>query len=93
MGKRSVKLIGAFFVSLGVLYAFIIAGQRGGEGFFDNLYLAIPGILAGAFGVASFVFGLIAIIRQRERSVLVYLTVVIGALVTLFIGAEIIFPH
>jgi len=93
MGKWSVRLIGAFFVSLFVLYVFIIAGQRGGESFFSNLTLAIPGLLAGACSVAGFVVGIIAIAKQRERSALVYLAVVIGALVTLFIAAEIIFPH
>ncbi len=93
IGKWSVSLISAFFVLILIFYGFIIAGQRGGDGFFDNLYLAIPAVLAGVCGIASFVVGLMAIIKQRERSALVYLAVVIGALVTLFIAAEILFPH
>jgi len=93
LGEWSVGLISVFFVLLLIFYGFIIAGQRGGQGFFDNLFLAIPAVLAGACGIASFVVGPMAIIKQRERSALVYLAVVIGALVTLWIAAEIIFPH
>ena len=92
-GKWSVSLISAFFVLILVFYGFIIAGQRGGETFFSNLTLAIPMLLAGACAVAAFVVGLNAMIRQRERSVLVYVAVVIGALITLWIAAEILFPH
>jgi len=93
LGKWSVSLIGSFIVLILIFYGFIIAGQRGGQGFFDNLYLAIPGVLAGACCVAAFVIGIIAIAKQKERSALVYIAVVIGALVTFFIGAEILFPH
>jgi len=93
MGKWSVGLIGAFIVLMLIFYGFIIAGQRGGQYFFDNLYLTIPFVLAGACGVASFTVGLMAIIKQRERSALTYVAVVIGALVTLWIAAELIFPH
>ncbi len=93
MGKWSVSLISAFFVLMLIFYGFIIAGQRGGEAFFSNLTLTIPILLAGACGIAAFVTGLIAIIKYRERSALTYAAVVIGALVTLWTAAEIIFPH
>ncbi|MBU0597916.1 hypothetical protein KKF61_02875 [Patescibacteria group bacterium] len=93
IGKWSAGLIGAFVVFLALFYVIVATGQRGGEGFFDNLYLTISILLAGVCGVASFVAGLIAIIKQRERAVLVYLAVIIGALVTLWIAAEIFFPH
>lgn len=93
LGKWSVSLISAFIVLMLIFYGFIIAGQRGGEGFFDNLILTIPAVLAGACAMASFIIGLIAIIKQRERSAFTYIAAVIGALVTLWIAAEIIFPH
>lgn len=93
LGKWSVGLFGAFIVLILIFFGFITAGQRGGEGFFDNLYLAIPGVLSGVCGIAAFVVGIIAIVKQRERSALTYVAVIIGALITLWIAAEIIFPH
>lgn len=93
LGKWSLSLIGAFFVSVLVFLIFIADGQRGGQGFFDNLYLAITGLLAGACGIASFVVGLIAIIRRHERSAFVFIAVFIGALITLWIGMEVLFTH
>ena len=93
LGKWSVGLIGVFFICLLLFYALVISGQRGGESFFSNLALTIPMLIAGVCGIAALAVGLIAIIRHRERSALVYLAVVIGALVTLWIAAEFIFPH
>ncbi|MDP2685199.1 MAG: hypothetical protein Q8P20_09270 [bacterium] len=92
-GKWSVYLIGLFIIFLLIFYALIASGQRGGDTFFSNWALTIPILLAGICGIAGFVTGLIAILKQRERSVLVYVAVVIGALATFFATAEIIFPH
>lgn len=86
-------LIIFFFLSLATLYTFIALGQRGGETFFSNLLLAIPGILAAILGTLSFVTGVVAVIKNKERSTLVYLATIIGLLVTLFWLGEIIFPH
>lgn len=93
LGKWSVNLIGAFIVFLLIFYAIIATGQKGGDTFFSNMYLTIPFLLAAISGIASFICGLIAIIKQRERSVLAYIAVVIGALVTFFAAGEILFPH
>jgi len=93
IGKLSVGLIGAFIILLILFYILVATGQRGGETFFSNQALAVPILLAGLCGIVAFVTGLIAIIKQRERAVLVYLAVVIGALVTLWTAAEIMFPH
>ena len=92
-GKWAVSMAGAFIVLLLVFYGIVISGQRGGETYFSNLALAIPITLAGVCAVAGLVVGLIAVIRKRERSGLVYVAIVIGALVTLWTAAEIIFPH
>jgi len=93
MGKWSVSLISAFILFLLIFYVLVATGQRGGDTFFSNLTLTIPILLAGACGIAAFITGLIAIIKYRERSALTYAAVVIGALVTLWTAAEIIFPH
>jgi len=92
-GKWSVWLIAVFIVLFASFRLFVVAGQRGGEGFFDNLLLAIPMLLAGISGIASFFTGLLGVTRYRERSILVYPAMIIGLCVLLFTVAEIAFPH
>ncbi len=93
LGLWSVGSMAAFFLSLIVLQLLIAFGQRGGDTFFSNLLLAIPGLLAGIFGISAFTAGTIAIIRSKERSILTYIAVIIGLLVLAFVMAEIIYPH
>jgi uncharacterized membrane protein HdeD (DUF308 family) len=50
-------------------------------------------LLAGTSGVFAFLTGLISVIRNRERSILVFLAMLIGLFVLLFGLGEIIFPH
>ena len=50
----------------------------------------LAGMLAG---ILSFVTGLWVIARYKERAVLVYFSSLIGALLVLFLIAEILFPH
>ena len=71
----------------------VLSGQRGGETFFSNPVLTIPILLAGTSGVFAFLTGLISVIRNRERSILVFLAMLIGLFVLLFWFGEVIFPH
>jgi hypothetical protein len=51
-------------------------------------------MLAGmGAGISALIAGLVAIIRQKERSVLVFISSSIGALLVLFLAGEILFPH
>jgi hypothetical protein len=50
----------------------------------------LAGMLAG---ILSFVTGLWAIIPKKERAIPVYISSLIGALLILFLIAEILFPH
>ncbi len=93
LGKWSTGLAGVFIVMMLIFYGIVALGQTGGETFFDNIALAIPITLAGISAIAGLITGLIAVIKQRERSVLVCVAILIGALVTLFAGGEILFPH
>lgn len=93
LGKWSVGSIGVFFVSLLLFFILVATGQRGGDTFFSNPVLTIPILTAGAFGVAAFVVGILAIVKQKDHAVLVYLSIVIGAVVTIFIFAELLLPH
>ncbi|KKP69737.1 hypothetical protein A2X44_04665 [candidate division CPR3 bacterium GWF2_35_18] len=94
-GKLSVIFITAFFIFIVVFSFFAAFGQKGGEeSFFDNLYLAIPILLAGVSGVTSFITGLICLIKNREdRGPLVAISTAIGFVVTFFMLGEILFPH
>jgi hypothetical protein len=55
--------------------------------------LAITMLVGMAAGVSAFITGLITIIKQKERTLLVYVSTIVGAALTLFLIAEIIFPH
>ena len=93
LGKWSVWLIIAMAALVGVFFIFIALGERGGDTFFSNLYLTIPMMCAGISGIASFVTGLIGIIKDRDFSVLIFVPTIIGFLVLLYIIAEFAFPH
>ncbi len=93
LGKWSVGLIAVFFLSLASLYLFIALGQRGGPGFFSNLFLGIPGFLAGISGIFAFFSGIISIIKDKERAILVFLSTAIGFLVLIWCLAEVLCPH
>jgi len=93
LGKWSVGLLAAFAVFFAAFGLLVASGQRGGETFFSNLALTIPILLAGTSGVLAFVTGLIGVIRNRERSILVFLAMLVGFLVLLFCVGEIMFPH
>ena len=83
----------AFLVFMGLFALAVAAGQRGGEGFFDNLWLTIPVLIAYFSAVGAFVLGTVAIATQGERSLMVIAAIIVGFLVTVFGILEIAFPH
>lgn len=93
LGKWSVWLIVAFVLFFLILNILVWSGQRGGETFFSNPYLAISGLLAAFSAIASFFLGLVSIIKDKEHSILVIIATVIGFLVFLFVLGEIVSPH
>jgi len=93
LGKWSTGLAAAFVVLLAAFLLLVASGQRGGETFFGNLALSIPILLAGTSGVLAFLTGLAGVIRNRERSILVFLAMLIGLFVLIFCLGEVIFPH
>lgn len=93
LGKWSVKLIIVFFLFLAVFYLMVTSGQRGGDLFFSNLWLTVPMLIAAASGIAAFITGIVSIIKNRERSILVFISTALGLFILLFVSAEILFPH
>jgi len=94
LGKWSIGLAIAVFLFYCISLLKIVLGhQEGGEGFFSNLFIAIPVVLAGLSGVAAFFTGIIGIVKDKERSVFVFLAVLFGLFVLLFVLGEFISPH
>ena len=93
VGKWSIGFIAAFIVFFVIFQLLVVSGQRGGETFFSNLALTIPILLAGISGVLAFFTGIIGVIRNRERSILVFLAMLIGFFILLFSIGEVVFPH
>ena len=93
LGKWSTGFMIAFVVFLGLLFLFIAFGHRGGDTFFSNLYLAIPTICMGITGVSAFFTGIIGIIKDKDYSVLIIGSTIIGFIVLLWVFAEILVSH
>jgi len=93
LGRFSVGLISAFFLFFILFQLLIASGQRGGETFFDNLWLSIPISLAGICGISAFFTGIIGILKKRERAISIFLSTVIGFFVLWFVLGEILVPH
>ena len=55
--------------------------------------LALTMLAGMAAGVSAFITGLLAIIRQKDHALLVYVSSLIGALLLLYLVGEVAFPH
>jgi hypothetical protein len=92
-GRWSLLAVAAFGVLVAFFAILVAAGQRGGDEFFDNLWLALPGLAAYLAAVAAFGLGVLAIITSGERSITVVAITILGFLVTAFGVLEVAFPH
>ena len=100
LGKWSVGLIVAmpilFFVGASFtnsLYESVPSGNTILEDIAKRPALALTMLTGMASGVSAFITGLIAIIKQKERALLVYMSIIVGALLLFFLIGEILFPH
>lgn len=94
LGKWSVVLAAVFVILMLFFFSMIhLFGQRGGETFFSNLLLTIPVLIAFGSAVASCIVGIISFIAVRERAILVFVSVLVGLLVTIYGVMELAFPH
>ena len=88
LGRWSVGLAGAFIL-LSVLSG-VLTGL-GGVG--PGPVGPIVGVAFGISGIAALVTGLISAIKSKERSILVFLAVVVGLFVLIFLLGEFLYPH
>ena len=99
-GKWSILLIVAMFVLFFIgtsladsLYESVPAGGTILADIKSRPALALSMLAGFCTGFSALITGLIGIIKQKERSFLVYLSILIGAGLTLFLIAEFLFPH
>ena len=55
--------------------------------------LALSMLAGMVAGFTAFIVGLLAIVKKKENALLVYVSTVIGGLLTLFLVSELAFPH
>lgn len=82
--------LAGLIICFGLLNLLVALGQEGPD---INYFLLVPATIGGVFSMLSLVFGLVGIIGQRERSVLVFIATLIGLLIMVFSLGEVIFPH
>lgn len=100
IGKWSLGLIIAMPILLftgssftRTLYKSVPAGRTILEDITKRPALSLIMLSGMAAGVSAFIAGLIAIIRKKERALLIYVATLIGMLFTLFLLCEMLFPH
>jgi len=80
LGIWSVDLAAAFIL-LSILFA-VLTGLGGEPGPFALIF--IVNVVIGISSIAAFITGLVSIIKSKERSVLVFLAVLLGFCALLF---------
>ncbi len=60
---------------------------------FFTYSIPFPTPAIAGLGVIGFVLGTISMIKNKDRSLLTLLSVILGLVVVLWIAAEILFPH
>jgi divalent metal cation (Fe/Co/Zn/Cd) transporter len=95
LGRWSVGLAAAFILLFVLLQTFYASVRRNPV---PNPVPPSPVILIGVVaryisGIASFVTGLISMIKSKERSILVFSVVIVGFLALIWLLGEVLFPH
>ena len=99
IGKWSIGLIvmvpillyiGMSFVSF---YESVPAGKTIPQDIIVRPGIALPMLAGFISGIAAFFTGIIGIIRKKDRSILVFLSTVMGFFVLLWCLAQFLFPH
>ena len=55
-------------------------------------FMPLPTFAIAAIGLAGFICGIMAIIK-KERALAIFIPILVGLIITLWIAAEIIYPH
>lgn len=71
----------------------VVKGPFESPSFFNDPIPAVLTIIAGLWGVFAFFSGLIALIKNRERAIPVFISTLIGLFILIFWLGEILSPH
>lgn len=100
VGKWSVWLGLAMLVLMALgptLDSTFYKGVTAGNSIFEDItlrpFLAIPLLCGWLAGIAAFITGLIALIKYKERALLVYASTLLGALLILFMVGDAFSPE
>ena len=100
LGKWSIGLILAMPIlfAMGMsftnsLYKSVPAGNTILADIISRPALAIIMLTGFAAGISAFITGIMAIFKQKERAILVYLSSLVGAALILYIIGEFLYPH
>lgn len=100
LGKWSIGLILAMFilfvigVSLpGILYESAPASNTLLDDIVNRPLLALSMLAGVGAGISALITGLVAVLKRKERSILVYGSTLVGGAVTLFLIAMFLFPE
>ena len=93
-GKWSLWLFIVLVLMMIIFYSIIaIFDTKCGDTFFINPEWFIPLLTAWFSGAAAFVLGIITTIKDKPKSILIVLVILITALTTFYGIAEVMFPH
>jgi hypothetical protein len=100
LGKWSVGLIVAmpllFFIGSSFtnsLYKSVPSGDTILADLVARPALALTMLAGMAAGISAFITGLLALIRQKDHALLVFVSSTIGGLLVVFLAGEFLFPH
>jgi len=77
---------GKWAVGLGLAFILLMAGKM-------QSLVPLPSMAIAALGLAGFVLALVARFKHNDRALLFFVPVVAGAVILLWIGGELLFPH
>lgn len=84
-------IMGTSFADL--LYRSVSSGDTILQDITNRPILAITMLTANTFGVLSFIFSLISILKKNERSISIYITLILTFLFVIFLFLEILSTH
>lgn len=84
-------LIGASFTN--TLYESVPSGDTILADISSRPALALTMLAGMLAGISAFITGIIGISRNKDRAILVYVSTAVGALLCIYLLAEILFPH
>jgi len=100
LGNSSVVLILLMFLLFRVgffvtrnFYPNVSAGRTIIEDIVSRPAVSVPMLTGYVSGIAAFITGVKSIFKRNERSLLVYISAIIGVLLVIFLFGEIFSPH